>query len=58
MPLTDTAARNAKPESKPRKLSDEKALFLLVSPSGTAKARIKSREQAKTQAKEDANEPF
>lgn len=34
MPLTDTAIRNAKPGVKPVKLSDEKGLFLLVTPSG------------------------
>tara|TARA_R110000822_G_scaffold49736_3_gene130483 strand:+ start:4128 stop:5348 length:1221 start_codon:yes stop_codon:yes gene_type:complete len=43
MPLTDTAARNAKPESKPRKLSDEKGLFLLVSPNGGKWWRLKYR---------------
>jgi integrase len=32
MPLTDTAIRNAKAEGKPRKLADEKGLFLLVTP--------------------------
>lgn len=30
MALTDTTARNAKPKSKPYKVSDEKGLFLLV----------------------------
>lgn len=34
MPLSDTAVRNAKPADKPFKLSDEKGLFLLVTPSG------------------------
>ena len=32
MPLTDTAVRNAKAEGKPRKVADEKGLFLLVTP--------------------------
>lgn len=32
MPLTDTAVRAAKPELKPRKLADEKGLFLLIQP--------------------------
>ncbi len=32
MSLTDIAARNAKPATQAYKLSDEKALFLLVSP--------------------------
>lgn len=34
MPLTDTAIRNVKPGAKPSKLSDEKGLFPLLSPSG------------------------
>ncbi|WP_287865006.1 integrase arm-type DNA-binding domain-containing protein [Achromobacter sp.] len=34
MPLTDTAVRNAKPAEKPRKLSDEKGLYLLIQPAG------------------------
>ncbi|MGA7178321.1 MAG: anti-phage dCTP deaminase [Thiobacillaceae bacterium] len=34
MALTDTAIRTAKPAEKPFKLSDEKGLFLLVTPSG------------------------
>jgi integrase len=34
MALTDTAVRNAKAEDKPRKLADEKGLFLLVTPTG------------------------
>lgn len=43
MPLTDTAARNAKPSDKPRKLSDEKGLFLLVTPNGGKWWRLKYR---------------
>lgn len=34
MPLTDTACRNARPADKAFKLSDEKALFMLVHPNG------------------------
>lgn len=34
MPLTDTAIKNAKPTDKPRKISDEKGVYLLVMPSG------------------------
>lgn len=34
MPLSDTAARNAKPTDKPRKLADSGGLYLLVHPSG------------------------
>ena len=34
MSLTDTAVRNAKPGKKPAKLSDERGLFLIVTPAG------------------------
>ena len=34
MPLSDTAIRNAKPQGKAFKLSDEKGLYMIVSPSG------------------------
>jgi len=34
MPLTDTAVRNAKPRAKQAKLSDERGLFLIVTPAG------------------------
>ena len=34
MPLTDTAIRQAKPGDTPRKLSDERGLYLLIQPSG------------------------
>jgi integrase len=34
MPLTDTAIRNAKPKDKQYKISDEKALYLLVKKAG------------------------
>lgn len=34
MPLTDTAIRNAKPEAKPRKLTDGHSLYVLIHPKG------------------------
>jgi len=43
MPLTDTAIRNAKPESKARKLADEKGLYLLIQPKGGKWWRFKYR---------------
>jgi|GEM_PF-2554971 len=43
MALTSTAIRNAKPKAKPYKLADEKALFLLVQPSGGMVWRFKFR---------------
>jgi hypothetical protein len=43
MPLTNTAVLNAKPESKARKLADEKGLFLLVHPNGSKYWRLKYR---------------
>ena len=43
MPLTDTTARNAKPKPKPYKVSDEKGLFLLVTPTGGKWWRLKYR---------------
>ncbi|MEL7452868.1 MAG: integrase arm-type DNA-binding domain-containing protein [Pseudomonadota bacterium] len=43
MPLTDTAIRNAKPKEKPRKIFDERGLFLLVQPSGGKLWRLKYR---------------
>lgn len=39
MPLSDTAIRKAKPGDKPLKLTDEKGLFLLVTPSGGRKSK-------------------
>ncbi len=47
MALTDTAIRSAKPGSKPLKLSDEKGLFLLVTPSGGKWWRLKYRFEGK-----------
>jgi integrase len=43
MPLTDTAARNAKPGDKTRKLSDEKGLYLEITPRGGRYWRLKYR---------------
>jgi integrase len=43
MPLTNTEIRNAKPRSKPYKLTDEKGLFLLITPSGGKWWRLKYR---------------
>ena len=43
MPRTNTTVRNAKPEAKPRKLFDERGLFLLVSPNGSKWWRFKYR---------------
>ena len=43
MPLSDIAARNAKPEPKQRKLADEKGLFLLVHSNGSKYWRLKYR---------------
>jgi integrase len=41
--LTDTAIRNAKPETKPRKLFDERGLYLLITPHGGKWWRFKYR---------------
>ncbi len=43
MPLTNTAIINAKSTDKPRKLADEKGLFLLVHPNGSKYWRLKYR---------------
>lgn len=43
MPLTELAIRKSKPADKPVKLSDEKGLFLLLTPSGGKWWRIKYR---------------
>jgi integrase len=43
MPLRDTAARNAKPTAKPRKLSDDGGLHLLVQPNGSKLWRLSYR---------------
>jgi integrase len=43
MALTDTTIRNAKPAAKPYKLTDEKGLYLLVTPNGGRMWRMKYR---------------
>lgn len=43
MALTDTAIRNAKPGNKPKKMFDERGLFLLIQPSGGKLWRLKYR---------------
>ncbi|OYX62171.1 MAG: integrase [Novosphingobium sp. 32-60-15] len=52
MALTDTAIRNAKPQAKPYKLTDEKGLFLLVQPSGGKLWRFKFRVDGRDEAGE------
>ncbi|PIR01265.1 MAG: integrase [Nitrospinae bacterium CG11_big_fil_rev_8_21_14_0_20_45_15] len=47
MPLTNTEIRNAKPETKARKLFDERGLFLLVTPKGGKWWRFKYRFEGK-----------
>jgi len=53
MALTNTAIRNAKPQAKPYKLTDEKGLFLLVQPSGGMLWRFKFR----IDGRDDAGNP-
>ena len=43
MALTDVAAKGAKPQEKAYKLSDEKGMFLLVTPTGSKWWRLKYR---------------
>lgn len=43
MPLSDPAIKKAKPADKPYKLSDEKGLFLLITPTGGKWWRLKYR---------------
>jgi integrase len=47
MPLTDTAIRNARPSLKPAKLSDERGLYLEISPAGGKWWRLKYRFEGK-----------
>jgi integrase len=50
MPLNDTAIRNAKSGDKPRKLADERGLFLLINPNGSKLWRLKYRFDGKEKA--------
>lgn len=43
MPLTDTQIKTLKPDAKPRKVADEKGLFLLLTPTGGKLWRLKFR---------------
>ena len=43
MPLSDTAIRNAKPQSKPHKMYDSDGLFIIVTPAGGKWWRLKYR---------------
>ena len=43
MPLTDNAIRAAKPREKNWKLSDEKGLYLLITPNGSKRWNLKFR---------------
>jgi Arm DNA-binding domain len=43
MPLTDTTVRSAMPGAKPRKLADERGLYLLINPNGSKLCRLKYR---------------
>lgn len=47
MPLTDVAIRQAKPGTKATKLSDEKGMFLLITPAGGKLWRFKYRFEGK-----------
>lgn len=47
MALTDTAIRTAKPAAKPRKLADERGLYLLINPGGGKLWRFKYRVEGK-----------
>jgi hypothetical protein len=49
MPLNDSAIKAAKPADKPRKLFDEKGLFLLVNPDGSKLWRMQYRFAGKDQ---------
>ena len=48
-PLTDTAARNAKPDAKPYKLADGGGLYLYVAPTGGKLWRLKCRHGGREQ---------
>ena len=49
MALTDTAIRNAKPGSKPRRLADGGGLTLSIRPNGTKAWRLRFRLRGKEQ---------
>ncbi len=49
MSLTDVACRNAKPESKPKKLADGAGLYLYLAPTGTKTWRVDYRHEGKRQ---------
>ncbi len=51
MPLSDTAIRNLKPREKAYKVSDEKGLYVQVTPSGGRLWRLKYRTQAGVEKK-------
>ncbi len=42
MPLTDIICKNAKPETKSRKIADEKGLYFEVMPSGSKYFRMRN----------------
>lgn len=46
MPLSDTAVRSLKPKDKAYKVSDEKGLYIQVTPSGGRLWRVKYRTPA------------
>jgi hypothetical protein len=47
MPLTDTAIRIAKSTDKPRKMADERGLYLLIQPTGAKLWRMNYRIEGK-----------
>lgn len=47
MPLSDVAARNARPREKPYKLADSEGLYLFVTPAGSKLWRMKYRFQGR-----------
>lgn len=49
MSLTDVACRNAKPESKPKKLTDGAGLYLYLAPTGTKTWRVDYSQEGKRQ---------
>lgn len=54
MPLSDMAARKAKPTERPYKLADSGGLFLLVQPGGSKLWKLKYRYQGKEKLLEPA----